>query len=349
MASSSVCLAAPGRRPPEHERSLSDDDLLIVPPEEGSRHFGLRRGRPPRSIELLHSGERLNFAVLVGQSGGRWWPELHGQAKACRDALARLTRAQGCGAGEQPPTDGAIVGVAVVRAWRCVRHAASHQDTYALMQASAAHHQKRRGELYLEHEVIASAGVGVSDHSVLADSAKIASLPCALLGQRLLQRLSAASALVTVSKGDSVGATMAIDELMSVWASTYAIQKSAVVAWPAAFPLALAMAAGVWYGDVSVKHQRKLPTEVTMAPLAPPDALFRHWLRAQHDRPKPPENDGAEGHPIWDARRRGCVLRYHPQHIIAALRAGQHVHNKARVAERLRNAARFLYPRGRAS
>ena len=309
---------------------------MIVPAEEGSRRG--RRGRPGYS-ELLGRDGPLTFAVLLGQSGGgRWWPELHGQSKACVGALAQVARALGDGAGEQPPTDIAVVGVAVVRAWRCVRSAASHQDTYKLMQASMAQHPKRSGERYLEHEVLASARVEVSDHSVLVVSAELASLPCGLLGQRLCQRLSAASALVTVSKGDSSGATMAIDELRSVWASMYNLLVSDSVAWPVALPLARAMASGVWYGDVSVKHRRQLPTEVTMAPLAPPAGLLRHWMLVEQDRPKPPDCVRV-GDPIWD-RKRGSVRGYHPKHIIATLRAGQHVANKAKVADTLRRAAR---------
>ena len=187
----------------------------------------------------------LTFAVLFGQSGGgRWWPELHGQSKACVGALAQVARALGDGAGEQPPTDTAVVGVAVVRAWRCVRSAASRQDTYKLMQASMAQRPKRSGERYLEHEVLASARVEVSDHSVLVVSAELASLPCGLLGQRLCQRFSAASAQVMVTKGDSSGACMAVDDLRSLWVSKYKILPSASVAWPAALPLARAMATG---------------------------------------------------------------------------------------------------------
>ena len=165
---------------------------MIAPVEEGSRQG--RRGMPGYS-ELMGLGGPLSFAVLLGQSGGgRWWPELHGQAKACQRALARLLKASGDGAGQQPPTDTAIVGVAVVRAWRCVRSVATHEDTYALTQASVAHHPKRSGERYLEHEVLASARVEVSDHSVLLVSAELARVPCGVLGPKLCQRLSAASA-----------------------------------------------------------------------------------------------------------------------------------------------------------
>ena len=246
----------------------------MIVPAEGVSSRRHRRGRPGYS-ELLGQGGPLTFVVLLGQSGGRWWPELHGQAKACRDALAQVTRASGDGDGQERPTASAIVGVAVVRAWHCVRSAASHHDTYALMQASQAHHPRRSGERYLEHEILASARVEVSDRSVLVVPAEWARLLAGTLGQKLCQRLLAASAQVTGSKGASSGATMAIAELRPVWVSEYRILPSVSLAWPVALPLARAMAAGAWYGDVSVKHRRQLATEVTMAPLAPPS-----WLAA---------------------------------------------------------------------
>ena len=345
MSSLSVCPATPGHRPAEDERAGSDDDFMIVPAEEGSRSRQGKRGRRGYS-ELLGQDGALAFAVLIGKSGGRWWPELQGHAEACRGALAQVSRALGDRAGQQPPTDTAIVGVAVVRAWRCVRSAASHQDTYALMQASMAHHPRRSGERYLEHEVLASARVEVSDRSVLVIAPELARLPSVVLGQRLCQRLSAAGAHLVVSKGARIGAIVAIDGLRSEWASDYGILSSASVAWPVAFPLARAMAAGVWYGDVSVKHRRQLPTEVTMAPLAPPAGLLRHWLLAVQDRPKPPEKARGENDLVYD-KVSGCVRRFHPEHIIATLRAGQYVQNKAKVSDTLVNSHRFWYPRKR--
>ena len=183
----------------------------------------------------------------------------------------------------------------------------------------------------------------MSDHSVLAIAPELARLPSGVLGQRLCQMFSAAGSHLVVSRGARVSTIMAIDGLRSEWASDYGILSSASVAWPVAFPLARAMAAGVWYGDVSVKHRRQLPTEVTMAPLAPPAGLLRHWLLAVQDRPKPPEKAREENDLVYD-KVSGCVRRFHPEHIIATLRAGQYVQNKAKVEDTLVNSHRFWYP-----
>ncbi len=53
-----------------------------------------------------------------------------------------------------------VVGLAVCRGWRCVRGAASHSDTYALMSASASCHRKRGDPRYLEHMIVAAAACG---------------------------------------------------------------------------------------------------------------------------------------------------------------------------------------------
>ncbi len=94
------------------------------------------------------------LAFLIGQSRGRWWPELSGHARECKLAMARLQDASVLASSSSltpaPQLEGdVVVGVAVMSGWHFVFDVASHLDTHALMQASAAFHRKRSGQVFL--------------------------------------------------------------------------------------------------------------------------------------------------------------------------------------------------------
>jgi hypothetical protein len=59
-----------------------------------------------------------------------------------------------------------VVGLVVMRSWRFVTQRASHEHTYALMQAELATSSRRSGQRFIEHVVIAA----VVLHSNAAES-----------------------------------------------------------------------------------------------------------------------------------------------------------------------------------
>ena len=101
------------------------------------------RGRPLREEQVVKDGP-LALAVLVGRHDGRWSTELAGQGAWCR-ALASLVSDRVRGSQPNSVLSGEVLGLAVVRQWRCVLSAASTQDMLALMRASGDTHRRRLG------------------------------------------------------------------------------------------------------------------------------------------------------------------------------------------------------------
>ena len=151
-----------------------------------------------------------------------------------------------------------VVGIAVMRGWRCVFGEASHVDAFALIAASEAFHRKRSGQRYLEHEVVASALLQASDYSAIDVGPKWGSLPAGISGSRLLQDILG-SARAEVTRGVGGGRTLSVGQLLEAWKSEYCVHAADCLAWPVVAVLAVALASGKWYGDVSVKHRRQLP------------------------------------------------------------------------------------------
>ena len=85
---------------------------------------------------------------------------------------------------------GAVWGIAVVRQWKYVVDTASTHDMLALMKASAEMHQRRQGQRFLEHEILAAA-------TVLDAASPAANCPVALppwfAGERMLEMLQASA------------------------------------------------------------------------------------------------------------------------------------------------------------
>ena len=109
-----------------------------------------------KSIEVMSDGP-LSLVVLVGDANGRWSAALSAPNAVCMRVRKMLDAA----VGQRRVVDGsAIVGVAVIRSWHCVFHAASHAHTFELIEVAQALHPKRAGQRFIEHVVVAAAFVG---------------------------------------------------------------------------------------------------------------------------------------------------------------------------------------------
>ena len=216
MASSSGGpLVAQGPCDAASSGSSSDEVMLSATPSAPARRRAKRC-----YAELLDQYGPLTLALLVGQPRGRWCPELDGSAKACKVARAVVSKAVGDGddVGALRPNADVLVGIAVLRSWHCIRGAASHNDVYALVQASEAFHRKRTGQRFLEHEVVASAIFRSSDGTfdVFPDWA---ARPAGVTGRKLLQRITESSAWAEVTKGHLAGGYVEVSQGLATWKS----------------------------------------------------------------------------------------------------------------------------------
>ena len=324
------------------ESSASSDEIQVTAPRPK-----VRPSKKRSMAELVENDGPLTLALLIGQPRGRWWPELNGPAKQCKDARDRVAKVAGNALSGQGAD--VLVGVVVVRGWRFVRGSASHLDTYALMAASEAFHRRREGQRFLEHEIVASASVRGGDGSPIEVSADITAGSPGFAGRRLLQQVLGSSASAEVTSGEGTralgggGRRVAVSEVLASWKTHYAVDEAKCVAWPVLGALALAMAEGAWYGDVSVRHRRQIPGENTIAPTGPSVGLLRHFVGQEVERVRPPDNVVVVSGQVWGGKR-GAARGYHPQHILASLRAGQHVNNKAKVKQQMLNTLRFFHP-----
>ena len=323
----------------ESASSSSDEPFVVV------NAAPVKRGKKRRYEQVLADGGPMVLALVLGQPKGRWWPELNGDAKACRAASKLVSAAAGddvLGCPMDTDTD-RLVGLAILRGWRCVRGEVSHADAYALIQASEAFHRKRGDPRYLEHDVVAATTVQASDGNSIDVARDLAAKPACIAGRILLQRIAVAGAQAVVTKGNSCGKAYCIPDLLAKWKSEYGVEASASLAWPVVAGLAAAICRGTWYCDVSVRHRRQLPGETTMAPSQPSVGQLRHFSLMEVDKALPPHVD-VGANQVWDSKR-GSAKGYHPEHMLASLRASLHVGNKEKVRAQLLNALRFFHPR----
>ena len=266
--------------------------LVQLPPRGGP-------GRPQRA-QMVKDGP-LALAVLVGKHDGRWSHELSGRGAACRALASQLSSKVGAVPEWMP--SGAVWGLAVVRQWRYVLDTASTQDMLALMKASNAMHCRRQGQLFLEHEVLAAAMV--LDTGSPATSCPVA-WPPRFAGERLVEGMRASAARLRCTRGPAFPRHLDVQELLAHWASTLQVSLGSPLSWQVATPLAMAMARGVWDGDVSVHFRRVTFGEVSKAPTQPSAGMLRHF--ASMDVPvgyphAPPSLDGGS------LSRRRCSAR----------------------------------------
>ena len=282
------------------------------------------------------------IAVLIGQPRGRWTPELNCQQSACKDVRETLSNA----AGEFPLSadcPGIVVGVVVFGQWRFVTGAASHAQTFALMKASEACHARRSGHRFVEHEVLAAAqmSAGSGCEQLVAGSAWLREhTGSSRLNQDAATAMAASQFVVT--KGDCLRHSFSLRGIIDRWSANFNLASDKLVAWPVDYRLAIAIARGTWWGDVSVKHRRQLAGERSMAPVRPADELLRQFLEHRVGDLTPPQ--GSESaHCVW-MEQKGSVRSFHPEHIIASARACAAVANKAKLREVLLASARWWAP-----
>ena len=101
---------------------------------------------------------------------------------------------------------------------------------------------------------------------------------------------------------------------------------------------------GKWFGDVSARYRRQLPTDDSVAPLGPSAMVWRTFLQMEVGQPQPPPTQVA---PLPDRATRDGLLggrrvRYHPAHMLETLRVGQHVSNRAKVRQQIMVGLRWL-------
>ena len=260
---------------------------------------------------------------------------------ASQRLLKALTRAAGdYGAAISADTH-FVAGVAVVRKWRFVRGAVSHHHVWDMVEACKAFHRFRSGQRFIEHEIIASATICVDDGSFVAVPPEVAAMPARIGGQRALPRIESASAAFLVTKGALSGQRGRVRDLLAMWRERYHIHDAECMAWPATPLLCLGMAAGVWYGDVSVKHQRVMSGQITVAPVGISDRTLRRFAQLDVEVRQP---DNAVSEEIWDIHA-GSMKRFRPEHMLGMLRASEHVNQRQNLKKSLVNAIRFLKPR----
>ena len=337
MATSSS--RALGGQPPPYAVSTTLDEGEVVISGRGQPRVNTRGQQRTRAEFVFRDGP-LMCVCLVGQLKGRWWAEAHGDSKgskALRKALANVT---GSSCAAIPVDRDFVAGVAVIRGWRFVQSAVSHDDAWTMIQACLGFHRQRSGQRFIEHEIIASAMVATADGSFVAVPQEWSALPARIAGQRLASYIVETSALATVTKGMLRGASMSVLALLNRWSINLGVDCSAILAWPASSLLAVAMASGAWFGDVSVKHRRQRLEEVTMAPVPISPVVLRQFVSMDVEVNPPAVLPGRQ---IWEAPH-GFVRRYSPEHVLDMLRAGQDVRDRAKLKRSLRSAIRFLKP-----
>ena len=152
----------------------------------------------------------------------------------------------------------AALAIVVIESWRFVLEYASHDQTFALMEASQATHRQRSGMRFIEHNIIVAATFG-DDAGQFADQCGDVGIhPHCVVGQLLLQIAIRAASSVRVVRGHWNGNRVAsVSDCIAAWKQIYGVTDRAVAAWPVWTPLALAMARGEWHGDVTVLYRRE--------------------------------------------------------------------------------------------
>ena len=212
-------------------------------------------GRKPLA-QLVHEDGPPCICVLVGDPKGRWRSQaMANSVEGKRLRSATTEHVAGC-IGEDLPI---IAGLAVVEEWRFVHAKPRHVQSELLMDAARTYFARRRGMTFLEHTILACARWDGAAHFPEDWQA----LPPYAFGHALLGRLH---------EDNSVW----VSRQLHAWKTRFGFAKL-VVAWPVWLPLALGMASGKWYADVSVLCQRHIGETIT-APVGPSALLVRHFM-----------------------------------------------------------------------
>ena len=112
------------------------------------------KGQLPKE-ELLRKLGPLTLAVIAGTPNGRWSADLSGKTKQSKRALAHLKSALGGhfptdSAQGQLESRAAALAIVLFEGWRFVLEFASHDQTFALMNASKATHRQRSGMRFVD-------------------------------------------------------------------------------------------------------------------------------------------------------------------------------------------------------
>ena len=299
------------------------------------------RGQKRSVADMVLADGPLLCVWLIGQPlrGARWCAEVQHGSQAST-ALHRALVAVAGQAADALPADRAIVaGVAIVRAWRFVRGAVSHEHVWMMTEACQRCHSQRSGQRFIEHEVLASATISAASGGFIVAPEEWLALPARLAGERIRSHLSAVSAQAQITKGGVQGVIRDVQGLLDSWFLAHDLASSAaMLAWPVTSLLALGLASGSWFGDVSVKHRRMRAEEVTMAPVSMSAKTIRHFLEMDVQL-LPPVSLSRNGQ-IWD-RKKGFVKAYTSEHMLGMLRAGQHVVDRQKLTANLKNAVVF--------
>ena len=148
-----------------------------------------------------------------------------------------------------------------------------------------------------------------------------------------------------LTKGRGSPCRRTFDNIIAEWGASFGVSQARCVVWPVVPELALAMARGTWFGDVSMRFRRELPGGESAAPIGPSAMMWRRLLGTELGQPRPPPTPSTYRDDVVDIVREGARQRFHPAHIVATLRAGQHVSNKDKLREQLKVGLRWLFPR----
>lgn len=307
-----------------------------------------KRGRPHLSHadKVSKDGPAL-MVFLIGQSGGRWASEIYGSAQPCRKLgqLLQATSTSQAIVGEEAHAaagEDVIVGMAILTSWRFVQDQASHAHTYAMIKASLAGHPRRKGQRFLEHEVLASAELQAS--FTLPPGWAFRSPR--ILGCEMAGLLAKSNGQFVVNKGSLCDQVVSLDRLLSAWrAERPLVEGGAIFPWPATLSLASALAKGQWWGDVSVRHRRREASARPELPGQPSLGVMRYFLKQEIQEIKPPPISGqfAQAPTAWLARK-GFVRAYNPEHSVASLRIALEAKNMASAERCMQRALMFSQP-----
>ena len=349
------------------------------PLSRGSAAGGSRLGSPdrrgrgrPSFADLLERDGPNSLVILIGAPEGRWAAELTMQAPECQDAAAAMMRALSWTTLAQPeqPAVPLAVGVAVVGSWRFVRGTASSDATYHLMAAAhaAMSQGRRRGAdnsfRFIEHMVSASAiladndmHLGIPGHSFRPDDIHLQATPAHVLDTLRGQRVRVTHGPVTYAGGYQP----TIEELVTQWSWTFGVgHLREATLWAAWTPVANALAAGVWGGDVSPlaakSRQGSLRSLGNPGP-SPSERLLRAFMNPGGGTavPQPPPwgrvvaaaaAAAASRRNTWDThgRPRGFLRPFNPVHLLNAVRAAQDVADQGKMDRTAQNSLRYWYP-----
>jgi len=162
--------------------------------------------------------------------------------------------------------------LAILESWRFVGEVASSQDTFELMVASQKQHPRCNNVRFLEHMVHACARLQARDGQLIQAPDGWAVLPPKAAGYQIIQHVIRQRGLARISRcaGFPHGFLLEASELLSRWSAQCGVTDFDVPVWPVATPLALALASGVWAGDVStlLKRNDMGAQQLTLGPSA---------------------------------------------------------------------------------